>query len=87
MPELLYNANINLKDQQTDIRTFVDDAFPMFTKKQNMSVEETVESEMNQIKDHMDTNHLAMNPPKTKIMLITKDKDRQNNFKVTINNK
>ena len=64
--------------------TFVDDNY-VIIKKTNKTIEEHVKETLEEVKNYMDSNHLALNGDKTIIMIISKKKrELKENFKVEI---
>ena len=91
IPELFHNTPHDIHEyddcRETNISTFVDDAFPIFEKKPNMTMAESVQQDMKTLKDYMDSNKLALNTDKTQLMLVSKDMNAKKDFAVEINGK
>ena len=71
---------------QPNISTYVDDNYVKI-KKQDRSLEEEVQIAMSKIKNYMDSNLLALNGDKTKILLVTKNQATKDDFKIEIQGK
>ena len=68
-------------------KTFIDDSLVKVNEEQDIPIEMTIRNTMDLIEDYTSANKLCLNPQKTQIMLISKDKIKKQNFKIIINNK
>ena len=91
MPQLSHTSIHNPQEQEecksTDLKTFVDDAFLVATKKPGQTFQEVVHDNMKVVEDYMKSNQLALNTEKIKIMLFTKDHEAKSKFKLEIKGK
>ena len=71
----------------TNLKTFIDDAYLKTIKKQGKTLKETVVETMNTIEEYTRANKLALNPDKSKIMLFTKDNVYKENFSIDLKGK
>ena len=67
--------------------TFVDDNYVKVLKPENKSLQEEVYKTMEKIKIYMDSNKLALNSDKSKIIIISKNNKTKENFQVTLQGK
>ena len=65
----------------------MDDNFLVTKVKTNQTLEESVLETMTQVEMYMNANRLALNPDKTKIMIMTKNEKTKKDFKVSIGGK
>ena len=71
----------------TNAKSFVDDNFLLTKPKPGQTLEDSVLETMKKVEDYMNSNLLALNPDKTKIMIISTDFNKKKNFKVEIGGK
>ena len=72
---------------QTNLKTFIDDAYLRALKKPTMSLKETIQVTMDKVEDYTNANKLALNADKTQITLFTKDQDYKDNFCIELKGK
>ena len=91
MPELFHLVRHSPKEyrdcKNTNLKTFVDDAFLVATKKEDQSYQEVINENMDKITEYMISNKMAINPDKTTLMLITRDEKLKRDFEITIGGK
>ena len=75
------------KCEQTNAKTFMDDVFLRARPKPDQTMHQAIDETMEIVHDYMNANKLQLNPQKSQIMLISKDKKFKNNFKITLNDK
>ena len=67
-----------------NLKTFVDDCMAKINNKANSTLENKVVSFMDTMEDYAAANKLAINPDKTKVVVLTKNKDLRDNFKIVL---
>ena len=72
---------------RTNAKTFVDDNFLLTKPKINQTLQESVLEMIQLVEDYMNANLLALNPDKSKIMVISNNPDTKKNFEVLIGDK
>ena len=91
MPSIFHNENHkpaeSLDCKNTDLKTFVDDAYATVTKQPNKLLAQTVVETVDEIEDYMTKNKLVLNPDKSVAMLLTKDDVLRDNFVIRLGNK
>ena len=75
------------KCAKPNLSTFVDDNYVKVRKNENETMEQCVYKTMKMVKGYMDSNQLAINSDKSKIMIITKKKELKENFEVILDGK
>ena len=73
--------------RKPNISTFVDDNFVIVKRQPNQTMQESVNQTMDKLKTYMDANKLALNKDKSKILIISKDKNMKENFQVNLDGK
>ena len=77
MPQIFHKSSHNpLQDrecEETSLKTYVDDVFPIITAPTNENIVEKVKEQIKRISEYMNMNKLAVNIPKTQIMFISKN--------------
>ena len=69
------------------MKTFVDDSLIKVNKIKDENFQTTIENIMSKVEDYTAANKLCLNPDKTKVMLVTKDKTIKDEFQVTLKGK
>ena len=82
-----HNPNESAKCPRTNAKTFVDDNILHVIENRGRSIQLEVLDTIAKLESYTNSNKLALNPEKTKVMIISKDKHAQENFQVTIHNK
>ena len=85
--EINHNPEEYSKCLKTNAKSFVDDNFLVTKVKTNQTLEESVMETMTQVETYMNANRLALNPDKTKIMIMSKNEKTKKDFNVTIGGK
>ena len=62
-------------------KTFIDDSLVKVNEEQDIPIEQTIKNTMDLIEEYTSANKLCLNPQKTQIMLITKDKVKKQHLK------
>ena len=75
--------NCNRENQNT----FVDDNSIVIKKESNRTLSESVQSTMQKVQNYMEANLLELNPSKTTILVVTKNKKTRNDLKVNLGGK
>ena len=73
--------------KQTNAKTYVDGNLMRTIPKPNQSLQEAVLQTLERIETYTNANKLALNPEKSRIMIISKDNVLKNEFQVTIGGK
>ena len=68
-------------------KTYVDDNLILSKPVNNETLEQTVRETMRIVEDYTNANLLALNPEKTRVMVISKKKELRDNFEVQIGDK
>ena len=71
----------------TSAKSFVDDNILLTRPAKGQSIQDAVAQAISKIEDYTNANLLALNPEKSRIMLLSKDKDLNSNFQITIGGK
>ena len=72
---------------QTNAKSYVDDNFLHIKTKKKQSLQEAVVDTIRKIEDYTNANQLALNPEKSRIMIISNDKKIKEDFVVSIGGK
>ena len=73
--------------KQPNINTFIDNCLVKVKTKENLKLEDEVMNFIEQLEDYAAANLLAINPDKTKVIVISKDKKVKEEFQVVLNKK
>ena len=57
------------------MKTYVDDIFPLVVAKEDENINAKVKETITAISDYMNSNKLALNIPKTQVLVVTKKKE------------
>ena len=91
MPEMFHNLKhspINYRNcKQPDISSFVDDNYIQVKKKECFSLEQSVISAIEVVTKYMNSNRLAINAEKSKILIVSKNKNMKETFQVQMDRK
>ena len=82
-----HNPEQQRKCNEPNNKTFVDDHHVLITKNKHPTLEIAVSSAMDKVREYTLANKLQLNRDKTKICIITNNKEIRNNFEVTLDNK
>ena len=72
---------------QTNAKTYVDDNFLLTKPRSNQSIQAAVQETISRIQNYTNANLLALNPSKSRVMLISKDNQLKKEFSVNISGK
>ena len=75
------------KCKSPNLKTFIDDCLVKINNKTNSNLSTEVKKFMDQIEDYAAANRLAINPEKTKIVVVSKNENVKNDFEVQLNGK
>ena len=73
--------------KRTNAKTFVDDAYLLTRKEDDLTMQESIEKTMKTVENYMQSNELALNKDKTQIMLITDDDNMKKNLNIEMKGK
>ena len=82
-----HNPIESAKCPRTNTKTFVDDNILHVTDNRGRTIQKEVLDTITKLENYTNSNKLALNPEKTKVMIITKNKNIQEKFEVTIHQK
>ena len=82
----LHNPSQYRNCKHPGIDTFVDDNYVKI-EKVDKSLEKHVTETMEEIKNYMDANKMALNPEKSQILIVSKNRSIKDNFTVTMDGK
>ena len=82
----LHDAIKNRQCSAPNIDTFMDDNYVRIVRN-NKSLESKVLQTITEIKNYMDANCMALNPDKSKIMIVSKDKKLKDEFNIKVDGK
>ena len=71
---IVHNSISDRNCLRTSIKTFVDDIFPIVIANNNEDIKSKAQDTIEEVSTYMKSNKLAVNVPKTQIMLFTKNK-------------
>ena len=72
---------------RTNAKSFVDDNILHVKANRGRTIQQEVQDSLGRLEEYTNSNKLALNPEKSKIMVITKDKTIQDNFEIQIHGK
>ena len=75
---------VNSECLNTAARTFVDDNILIAKPLENSTIQQAVLKAITRLESYMHANKLALNPEKSRIMIVTKNQDIKKNFKIQI---
>ena len=91
LPRLFHNKKHNSYEDRTckstSIKTYVDDIFPIVVADKGENLNNKIEDTIKRVSEYMDSNQLAVNVPKTKVLIVSNDKATKDDFKIKINDK
>ena len=72
---------------QPTLETYIDDNYIITTKSNFTTIKESIQDIMKKVGEYTSANRLALSKDKTQIMLISKDKNLKQNFKINLSGK
>ena len=85
--ETIHEPEEYRKCNQPNIKTFVDDCMAKINAKPQSTIKNEVTKFMEKVEDYASANKLAINPDKTKVVVISKNQETKSNFKITLKGK
>ena len=76
-----------LKCKSENQKTFVDDNSIITTKQDNKTLSESVMETMKKVQIYMESNQLELNPSKTAVMVVSKNRSEKEKFKIMLGGK
>ena len=82
--KLQHNPLEDRNCEATSVKTFVDDVYPIVVARRNEQINDKIVKTIKDVTEYMRVNKLAVNVPKTQVMILSKYEDIKNNFNVKI---
>ena len=90
-PDIFHNQNhepITMRYcKKTNLKTYIDDAFILIQKEKDKEIGQSITETMETVSRYTDANKLCLNQDKTNIMIQTKDKKKESEFKISLGGK
>ena len=83
--ETIHTPETYRKCKNANIKTFVDDCMAKVPNKPNSTLENEVTKFMKTMENYAASNKLIVNPDKTKVMIVSKNKEIKQNFNIILN--
>ena len=85
--ETAHTPQESVKCQETNAKYFVDDNILHVTASKTKNIQEVVMEAISKLETYTNSNLLALNPEKSRVMIVSKSKTEKENFRVNIHGK